>query len=68
MCHGNDGVAGKLAAGSRNFNDRAFKSGVTEAHIVTIIHDGKGKMKGLGDTLTRQQAESVAAYILTLSK
>ena len=68
MCHGNDGVAGKLGAGSRNFNDRAFTSSVTEAHIVTIIHDGKGKMKGLGEKMSPDQAQAVAAYLLTLSR
>jgi len=68
MCHGNDGVAGQLGAGSRNFNDRAFKSSTTEAQIVTIVHDGKGKMKGLGEKMTADQAQAVAAYILTLAK
>jgi mono/diheme cytochrome c family protein len=68
MCHGNDGTAGQLGTGSRNFNDRAFKSAVTEAHIVTIIHDGQGKMKGLGDKMTPDQAREVAAYVLSLAK
>jgi len=68
MCHGNDGTAGSLGAGSRNFNDRAFKSSVTEAHIVTVIHDGQGKMKGLGDKMTQDQARAVAAYVLSLAK
>ena len=68
MCHGNDGIAGKMGAGSRNFNDRAFKNAVTEAHVVTIIRDGKGKMTGLGARMTPDQAQAVAAYILTLAK
>lgn len=68
MCHGNDGVAGKLGAGSRNFNDRAFKNSVTEAHVVTIIREGKGKMKGLGQKMAPDQAEAIAAYLLTLPK
>lgn len=68
MCHGNGGVAGKLGAGSRNFNDPAFRSGVTASHIVTVIHDGKGKMKGLGEKMTPEQAQAVAAHVLTLAK
>lgn len=68
MCHGNDGVAGKMAAGSRSFNDPAYKRAATEAEIMTITRDGKGKMKGLGEKLSEDQARAVAAYILTLAK
>jgi mono/diheme cytochrome c family protein len=68
MCHGNAGVAGKMGAGARNFNDPAFKKSVTADDIVKIAHDGKGKMKGLGDKLSADQAKAVADYILTLAK
>jgi mono/diheme cytochrome c family protein len=68
MCHGNAGVAGKMGAGARNFNDAAFKKAVTADDIVKIVHDGKGKMKGLGDKLTADQAKAVADYVLTLAK
>jgi mono/diheme cytochrome c family protein len=68
MCHGMDGVARTMAAGARNFNDPAFKKAETVDTVAKIIHDGKGKMPGLGDKLTADQARAIAAYVLTLAK
>jgi len=68
MCHGNDGVAKKMAAGSKNFNDPAWKKAETSDGVATIIKDGKGKMKGLGDKLNEAQMKAVADYVLTLAK
>jgi cytochrome c6 len=68
MCHGADGVAKAMAKGAKNFNDPAFKKGETTDGIAKIIHDGKGKMKGLGDKLTAEQTKAVADYVLTLAK
>jgi mono/diheme cytochrome c family protein len=68
MCHGADGVAKKMAAGAKNFNDPEWKKGVTADGIGKIIHDGKGKMKGLGDKVTADQAKAIAEYVLTLAK
>jgi mono/diheme cytochrome c family protein len=68
MCHGPDGVAKAMAKGAKNFNDPAFKKGETTDGIAKIIHDGKGKMKGLGDKLTAEQTKAVADYVLTLAK
>jgi mono/diheme cytochrome c family protein len=68
MCHGKEGVAGKMAAGAKNFNDPAFKKAETGDSIVKIIHEGKGKMKGLGDKVNAEQAKAIADYVLTLAK
>lgn len=68
MCHGADGVAKKMAAGSKNFNDAAWKKTETEEGITKIIKEGKGKMKGLGDKVTADQAKAIADYVLTLAK
>jgi mono/diheme cytochrome c family protein len=68
MCHGNDGVAKKMATGSKNFNDPAWKKGETADGIAKIIKEGKGKMKGLGDKLNEAQMKAVADYVLTLAK
>jgi len=68
MCHGMDGVAKKMAAGSKNFNDPAWKKGETRDGIVKIIQDGKGKMKGLGEKLNAEQMQAIADYLLTLAK
>jgi mono/diheme cytochrome c family protein len=68
MCHGADGVAKAMAKGAKNFNDPEFKKGESVDGITKIIHDGKGKMKGLGDKLSADQAKAVADYVLTLAK
>ena len=68
MCHGMEGVAKKMAAGSNNFNDPAWKQAETADGVVKIIHEGKGKMKGLGDKLNAEQLKAVADYVLTLAK
>ena len=68
MCHGTDGVAKKMAAGSKNFNDPAWKSTATVDSIVKVSKDGVGKMKGMGDKLNAEQLKAVAEYVLTLSK
>ena len=68
MCHGTDGVAKKMAAGSKNFNDPAWKKTATVEMIVKDTKDGKGKMKGLGDKLSPEQMTAIAGYVLTLAK
>jgi mono/diheme cytochrome c family protein len=68
MCHGMDGVAKKMATGSKNFNDPAWKKTATFDAIVKDIKDGKGKMKGLGDKLSAEQMKAIAEYALTLAK
>lgn len=68
MCHGADGVAKKMGAGSKNFNDPAWAKAETADGIVKIITDGKGKMKGLGEKVNADQAKAIAEYALTLAK
>ena len=68
MCHGADGVAKAMAKGAKNFNDFEFKKGGTADGIAKIIHDGKGKMKGLGDKVNADQTKAIADYVLTLAK
>jgi mono/diheme cytochrome c family protein len=68
MCHGADGVAKKMAAGAKNLNDPAWKKGETAESVAKIIHEGKGKMKGLGDKLNAEQTTAIADYVLTLAK
>ena len=68
MCHGADGVAKKMATGSKNFNDPAWAKAETVEGIVKIITDGKGKMKGLGEKVNADQAKAIAEYSLSLAK
>ena len=68
MCHGTDGVAKKMAAGSKNFNDPAWKKTATVEGIVKDTADGKGKMKGMADKLSPDQMTAIANYVLTMAK
>ena len=68
MCHGMDGVAKQMAAGSKNFNDAAWKKTATVDAIVKDTKDGKGKMKGMGDRLDAGQMQAIAEYVLSLAK
>jgi mono/diheme cytochrome c family protein len=68
MCHGMDGVPKKMGAGSKHFNDPAWKKGETVEGIVKITHEGKGKMKGMKDKINDADAKAIAEYILTLAK
>ena len=68
MCHGVDGVAKKMAAGSKNLNDPAWKKTATVEGIVKDTADGKGKMKGMADKLSPDQMTAIANYVLTMAK
>ena len=68
MCHGTDGVAKKMAAGSKNFNDPAWKKTATVDAIVKDTKDGKGKMKAMGEKLNAEQMKAIAEYVLTMAK
>ena len=68
MCHGTDGVAKKMGAGSKNFNDPEWKKTATVEGIVKDTADGKGKMKGMADKLSPDQMTAIANYVLTMAK
>jgi mono/diheme cytochrome c family protein len=64
LCHGNDGVAKKTAAGSKNFNDPEYKKTATAESILKATHEGVGKMKPV--KLSDEDAKAIADYILSL--
>ena len=66
MCHGDNGVAKKMAEPSANFNDPKFQEANAADAIAKIITDGKGKMKGFKDKLTPEQITAIAAHVKTL--
>ncbi len=68
MCHGTDGVAKKMGAGSKNFNDPEWKKTATVEGIVKDTAEGKGKMKGMADKLSPAQMTAIANYTLTMVK
>jgi cytochrome c6 len=70
MCHGPDGTAatpvGKMMK-VPSFKDAAVLK-TSEAALVTIIKDGKGKMPAFNGKLTDAQIREVVSYIRTLQK
>jgi len=66
MCHGDNGVAKKMAEPSRNLNDPKFQAEVSKDDIVKILTDGKGKKKSMKDKLTPEQIAAAADHVKTL--
>jgi len=66
MCHGADGVAKKMAAGSANLNDAEWQKDNAAEAIEKVISAGKGKMTKFEGKLTAEQIKAVAAYVKTL--
>ena len=66
MCHGKDGVAKPMAKGSANFNDAKWQGATKADAIVTVIADGKGKMKGYKDKMSAEEIKAVADYVKTI--
>jgi mono/diheme cytochrome c family protein len=64
MCHGADGVPGKMGAGSKAFNDPEFKKTATVDSIVKDTLEGKGKMKPI--KVTPEEAKAIAEDILAM--
>jgi mono/diheme cytochrome c family protein len=66
MCHGADGVAKKMAAGSANLNDPEWQKNNAVEVIEKTITEGKGKMPKLEGKLTAEQIRAIASYVKTL--
>lgn len=66
MCHGENGVAKKMAEPSRNLNDPKFQEAVSKDDIVKILTEGKGKKKSMKEKLTPEQIEAAATFVKTL--
>lgn len=70
MCHGQDGLAttpvAKMMAVPSFRAPAAMK--MTEAQMIAITNDGKGKMPAFKGKLTSAQVDQVVAYIRKLQK
>lgn len=70
MCHGADGVGNTPVGKSMRVN--SFKSDAdvkaTDADLIKVTKDGKGKMPAYAGKLTDAQIGDVVAYIRTLQK
>lgn len=70
MCHGPDGTAntpaGKAIKAS-SFKSPAVKN-ASNADLIAVVHNGKGKMPAYGTKLSDAQIKAAVAYIRTLQK
>jgi mono/diheme cytochrome c family protein len=70
MCHGADGLANTPAG--KSMKARPFSSPdvlkETDAEMIAVIKNGKGKMPAFAGKLTDAQIDDVVAYIHTLQK
>lgn len=66
MCHGKDGVAKKMGAGSADLNDPEWQAATSLDAIIKVTAEGKGKMPKYTGKLSDDQIKMVAEYILTL--
>jgi mono/diheme cytochrome c family protein len=66
MCHGQDGVAKKMAAGSADLNDQEWQKTATVEGLTKSIAEGKGKMKPFQEKLSPEEINLIAEYVKTL--
>lgn len=66
MCHGKDGVAKKLAAGSADLNDSEWQEKTTVEDIIAVTTDGKGKMPKYEGKLSPEEIKQIGEYVKTL--
>ena len=64
LCHGKDGVAKKMAAGSADLNDAEWQKSTSIEAIVKVTTEGKGKMPK--SKLSAEELQLVAEYVMTL--
>ena len=73
LCHGPDGRgdgpgAVALKPKPRNFHDKAYMSGRTDAQLLEVIHAGKGAMPKWGGVLTEAEITAVLAHVRELGE
>jgi len=68
MCHGADGSASTGMGKTMGLKPLSSPEvqGMSEADLVTLITNGKGKMPAYKGKLTDDQIKAVAAYVKTL--
>ncbi len=70
MCHGSDGTANTPAGKAikaASFKSPAAKS-ASDADLIAIIHNGKGRMPSYAGKLSDAQIKAAVGYIRTLQK
>ena len=68
MCHGADGAASTPAGKAMAVPPVSAFAKASEADLIAITKNGKGKMPAYGGKLTDPQIKDVVAYIRTLQK
>ncbi len=65
MCHGPDGKKEMPAMGVKPLTSPEIQK-LSEAEVVTVITNGKGKMPAFKGKLSEEQIKAVGAYVKTL--
>lgn len=65
MCHGKDGVAKKMGAGSANFNDAAWLESTALDDVIAVTTNGRNKMPKYVDKLSADEIKLIATYVLS---
>jgi cytochrome c6 len=68
MCHGKDGVPGKMAEGSGNFKDPEWQKANSLEAVIAVSSAGKEgtKMSAYKDKMTADEIKAVAEYVKSL--
>ena len=70
-CHGKDGRAKTFKARFkpvRNLTDAAWQAEVSDERLFNSITTGRGKMPAFGKKLSKEEIESLVAYVRGLKK
>lgn len=67
-CHGTDGKVTKRgeALGARNFTDPEWQQSVSDGEIFNTITNGKNKMAGWKDKLSKEEIDVLVHYVRIL--
>ncbi len=70
-CHGKDGQAKTFKAKfnhARDLTDPAWQAGVYDERLFTSIHDGRGQMPAWEKKFSKEEINSLVAYVRHLKK
>jgi len=70
-CHAQDGTGSTMMgkkSGVESYADAKVQAKFTDAEAITVIKDGKGKMKPFKDKLTDDEIKALVAHIRAFKK
>ncbi len=66
MCHGKDGVAKKMGAGSADFNDPEWQKATSLEEVISVTRDGKNKMPAYEKKLSAEEIAALSEFVLKM--